>query len=232
MRIERQWSDLNEADPHYPMSKADKDAQALAHAEFWNERYDKSDGSGPTHEWFRSYSDLQPFLGKHLFETFPPAQSPRILHLGAGDSTVPKDLLDYGYTNQICLDFSPVLVKLMDAKALEGLTWVCEDVRNMPNIESRSIDVAFDKGTLDAMIHGSPWDPPDEVKDNTGRYMKEVSRTLKDDGVFLYVTYRQPHFVKPLLNQDKLWDLTTEELSGGGNSFDYYAFVLKKVAEA
>lgn len=68
------------------MSKADKDAQALAHAEFWNERYDKSDGSGPTHEWFRSYSDLQPFLGKHLFETFPPAQSPRILHLGAGDS--------------------------------------------------------------------------------------------------------------------------------------------------
>lgn len=63
----------------------------------------------------------------------------------------------------------------MDAKSLEGLTWVCEDVRDMPNIESRSIDVAFDKGTLDAMIHGSPWDPPDEVKDNTGRYMKEVS---------------------------------------------------------
>ncbi|KAI7265264.1 hypothetical protein KC343_g3314 [Hortaea werneckii] len=213
------------------MSKADKDAQALAHAEFWDERYTKSDGSGPTHEWFRSYSDLEPFLERHLFKTYPPARNPGILHLGAGDSTVPKDLLDHGYTNQICLDFSPVLVKLMDAKSLEGLTWVCEDVRDMPNIESRSIDVAFDKGTLDAMIHGSPWDPPDEVKDNTGRYMKEVSRTLKDDGVFLYVTYRQPHFVKPLLNQDKLWDLTTEELSGGGNSFDYYAFVLKKAVE-
>lgn len=69
----------------------------------------------------------------------------------------------------------------MDAKALEGLTWVCEDVRNMPNIESRSIDVAFDKGTLDAMIHGSPWDPPDEVKDNTGRYMKEVSHCVSTE---------------------------------------------------
>ena len=68
------------------MSRADKDAQALAHAEFWDERYTKSDGSGPTHEWFRSYSDLEPFLESHLFKTYPPARNPRILHLGAGDS--------------------------------------------------------------------------------------------------------------------------------------------------
>ena len=53
-------------------------------------------------------------------------------------------------------------------------------------------------------------------------------RVLKDDGVFLYVTFRQPHFVKPLLNRDELWDLTLETLSDGPGSFDYFGFVLKK----
>lgn len=87
---------------------------------------------------------------------------------------MPRELLDQGYKNQICVDFSPVVVKLMTAQPLEGLTWLCEDVRDMPVIMSQSIDLAFDKGTLDAMIHGSPWDPPEDVKENSGRYMKEV----------------------------------------------------------
>lgn len=87
---------------------------------------------------------------------------------------MPEELLAVGYINQICVDFSTIVIKLMAAKNLEGVTWLCEDVRDMPIIESQSIDVAFDKGTLDAMINGSPWDPPDEVKSNTSRYMKEV----------------------------------------------------------
>ena len=56
----------------------------------------------------------------------------------------------------------------------EGVRWSVGDVRDMPSVLSGSIDVAFDKGTLDAMIHGSPWSPPDEVLENTGKYMKEV----------------------------------------------------------
>ncbi len=55
-----------------------------------------------------------------------------------------------------------------------GIEWRCLDVRDMTGIADRSVDVAFDKGTLDAMIHGSPWSPPDEVKENTSRYLKEV----------------------------------------------------------
>jgi hypothetical protein len=44
----------------------------------------------------------------------------------------------------------------------------------MKDIQSGSIDVAFDKGTLDAMIFGSPSSPPVEVMENSGRYMNEV----------------------------------------------------------
>lgn len=59
-------------------------------------------------------------------------------------------------------------------KEIPGIQWSRIDVRDMPSIESGSIDVAFDKGTLDAMIYGSPWSPPDEVRENTSRYLKEV----------------------------------------------------------
>lgn len=83
-----------------------------------------------------------------------------------------------GYKDQICADFSTVVVKAMSLKHshLEGITWMHTDVRNMDQILTASVDVAFDKGTLDAMIHGSPWDPPEEVLDNTSRYIREVGR--------------------------------------------------------
>lgn len=42
-------------------------------------------------------------------------------------------------------------------------------------IADSSVDVAFDKSTLDAMIFGSPWNPPAEVRENTARYLGEVS---------------------------------------------------------
>lgn len=63
----------------------------------------------------------------------------------------------------------------MAAKAEDGVVWKYGDVRNLVDIPDGSIDVAFDKGTLDAMIYGSPWDPPNEVRENTAKYMTEVS---------------------------------------------------------
>lgn len=57
---------------------------------------------------------------------------------------------------------------------IKGIEWQQIDIRQMDEIPSQSIDVAFDKSTLDAMIHGSPWTPPPDVVDNTGRYMREV----------------------------------------------------------
>lgn len=45
--------------------------------------------------------------------------------------------------------------------------------------------------------------------------------------MFLYITYRQPHFMKPLLNSTGIWHLEMDVLSGE-SSFDYYGFILKK----
>lgn len=114
------------------------------------------------------------------------------------------------------------------AKEHPGITWKQADVRDMHELADQSVDVAFDKGTLDAMIHGSPWSPPDEVRDNTSRYMREVHRVLKDDGLFLYITFRQPHFIKPLLDPgQQLWDMEMQTLGDDG-SLPYYGFRIHK----
>ncbi|KAJ4300369.1 hypothetical protein N0V88_003043 [Collariella sp. IMI 366227] len=207
--------------------------QALSSASFWDERYSsKSDGnSAPTHEWFRSFSDLEPFFVKDLF-TVPgltPADNPLVLHLGSGDSVIPLEFAARGYKHQLCADFSSAVVELMkDCHAgTEGIEWRLMDVRDMKGLDDSSVDVAFDKGTFDAMIYGSPWSPPQEVRDNTSAYLRQVHRVLKDSGRFLYVTFRQPHFMKPLLNPEGLFDVEMQTLSDEG-SFDYYTYVIRK----
>ncbi len=50
-----------------------------------------------------------------------------------------------------------------------------EDLRNMGVlVADESVDVAFDKSTLDTMIYGSPWNSLDDVRENTGKYLAEV----------------------------------------------------------
>jgi uncharacterized protein YbjT (DUF2867 family) len=60
--------------------------------------------------------------------------------------------------------------------------WIVGDLRDMAAIDTASVDVAFDKSTLDAMIYGSPWNPPNEVMENSGRYMSEVSTAIWESG--------------------------------------------------
>lgn len=54
---------------------------------------------------------------------------------------------------------------------------------------------------------------------------------LKRDGVFVWVSFRQPHFAKLLLEPDGLWDVDVHVLDGGDGAFDYYGYVLTKKAD-
>ncbi|KAH8174771.1 methyltransferase domain-containing protein [Sarocladium implicatum] len=211
---------------------SDKELEQLARPEFWDERYAAAttEASTPTHEWFRTFDELLPFLEPHLFEARAPSTDPKIVHLGSGDSTIPQDFAERGYQHQLCLDFSKVVVDLMSSRHADipGIEWRLADVCQMDSVASGSVDVAFDKGTLDAMIHGSPWSPPDDVVEQTAKYMQEVYRILKDDGVFLYVTYRPQHFITPRLNSPGVdWNIEVVVL-GGNAGLPYHGFVVRK----
>ena len=83
------------------------------------------------------------------------------------------------------------------------------------------------KGTLDAFLHGSLWTPPDDVQENVGKYVDSVLRVLRPGGTWIYITYRQPHFMKPLLTRPS-WSLNVEELNDVAGSFGYFAFIMQK----
>ena len=195
----------------------------LGFPEYWNNRY--HGGAEASHEWFRTFEKLQPFLERRLPK---PSLKPRILHLGCGDSSLTASLFDLHYTNQLSVDFSETVIKQMQRKHSD-LDWRVEDVRKL-NLQGSSFDVAIDKGTLDAMLYGSQWDPPDEVQDNVRQYVDEVARVLKPKGTWLYITFRQPHFVKPQMLREGLWDLVVESLEDGPGTFEYFAYVMTKIA--
>ena len=158
------------------------------------------------------------------------------------------DLDALGYTDQISIDFSSVVIEKMQSQ-YPSLDWRIMDIRSM-TFDDNSVDVAIDKGTLDAMLYGSLWDPEPEVKTNVGKYADEVrealfsyvfsslltsrlqvARILKPGGVWLFITWRQPHFIKPLLKRDDVWTLNVETIPqgpDGGGVFEYLCFVMRK----
>ncbi|KAK9453748.1 S-adenosyl-L-methionine-dependent methyltransferase [Dipodascopsis uninucleata] len=197
--------------------------------EYWDQRYQK-DEDNTTFDWFKSFDDIRQFLEKHI----PWIDRPdlRVLMLGCGNSTLSKDMYDAGCKNIANVDFSETCIKQM-MKLHENkseMSWHIMDVRDMNALEDESFDIAIDKGTLDAFLSytGSVWDIPEDIKESACKYMDETNRVLKKDGKLLYISYRQPHFAKPIINRP-YWNMSYEvlsDLSGGG--FDYFGYLLDK----
>lgn len=61
----------------------------------------------------------------------------------------------------------------------------------------------------------------------SSRLVIKVCLVLKDNGTFLYITFRQSHSIQPLLNPDGIWDLEMQVLGREG-SFEYWRYVIKK----
>ena len=64
-----------------------EDDRSLSRSQYWDDRYSLSNDA-PTHEWFRSFANLEPFFRDHFFGArgLRIDDNPAILHLGSGDS--------------------------------------------------------------------------------------------------------------------------------------------------
>ncbi|KAK9896533.1 S-adenosyl-L-methionine-dependent methyltransferase, partial [Cystobasidium minutum MCA 4210] len=188
--------------------------------DYWDERYSKEE----TFDWFRTFGDI----AEHIHEYVPDKKS-RIVMLGCGNSTLSQDMYDDGYQEIVNIDYSPVCIAKMQAlhqEARPRMTWLEGDIRDLP-LESAAFDVAIDKGTMDAMMtaKGDVWDPPEQVISDCNKEIDEVLRILKPGGVFLYITFGQPHFRKRYMTRDNT-TLTVTELRTQG--FSYFLYVMYK----
>merc|ERR1719198_95963 len=102
--------------------------------------------------------------------------------------------------------------------------WLVDDAMNMQFVDSSSVDIVMDKGTLDAiLIMETPFL-------NAAKMLREVQRVLKPGGTYLLATHgrgdpdehRLPLLTMPHLNMNIA---KTPDLGG------YYLFVCTKLAE-
>ncbi|KAG8854443.1 hypothetical protein FRB96_007505 [Tulasnella sp. 330] len=159
---------------------------------YWEERYTRDEG---THDWFKSYDEI-----KELLHDLIPDRNSRILMLGCGNSTLSENMWQAGYKNIVNIDYSEVVIEKMRVLYPDraGMEWHVMDIREL-GFESDTFDVVIDKGTMDAMMAPveDVWNPPQQVIDDCTKEVEEVIRVLRPStGIFLYLTFGQPHFRK------------------------------------
>ncbi|KAJ7181096.1 hypothetical protein C8R46DRAFT_1159576 [Mycena filopes] len=182
---------------------------------YWDERYTNESADDASFDWLKSYKDVAPLLRALI-----PAKDARILMLGCGRRC--------RRTNIVNTDYSSVVIEQMRRRhegARPGMQWLEMDVRDL-EFEDGSFDVAIDKSTMDAMMSakGDVWDPPQQVVDDCTAEVDEAIRTLKKTtGIFICLTFGQPHFRRRFLTRPD----TTLEVKELGEAFHYYLYVLR-----
>lgn len=118
---------------------------------------------------------------------------------------------------------------------------------NLNAIADQSLDIAIDKGTMDALMCGriwslknnmeSPlinsmflekgdvWEPSEKIVNDVKMEVDEVVRILKPGGKFIYITFGQPHFRRRHLERHGVWDLEIQRI---GEAFHYFIYIMTK----
>ncbi|GLT60244.1 hypothetical protein SLA2020_330170 [Shorea laevis] len=177
------------------MTFATSSTQAYGETWYWNNRYGNE--SGPF-DWYQKYPSLAP-----LIRLYVPHNHQRILVVGCGNSAFGEGMVDDGYQEVVNVDISSVVIKAMQNKyqSRPQLKYVEMDVRDMGAFEAGSFDAVIDKGTLDSILCGN------NCRENATRMLEEVGRVLKDNGVYILITYGAPSYRLPLLKESSLWSI-------------------------
>ncbi|KAK1870354.1 hypothetical protein I4F81_012816 [Pyropia yezoensis] len=155
---------------------------------YWDGRF-RDEAS---YDWLGTYKVLAPFIAPHI------RPHSRVLVVGCGNSTLSADLAAAHPTvSIISTDYSPVVVEAM-AAAHPAATYAVGDVRGMGDLfpAPAAFDVIVDKGVMDALVadEASPWSPAPTAVADARAMTAEMRRLLVPGGVFLQVTFHQPHF--------------------------------------
>lgn len=168
--------------------------QAYGEPWYWDNRY--SSESGPF-DWYQKYPSLAPLINLYI----PRHVHPRILVVGCGNSAFSEGMVSDGYEDVVNIDISTVVIEAMKRKHSNHpqLKYIGMDVRDMSEFQSGSFNAVIDKGTLDSILCGN------DSRKNAPKMLKEVWRVLKDNGVYILVTYGAPLYRLQLLRDSCSW---------------------------
>jgi len=216
--------------------------------DYWDNRFAKEDTYEWLAGWndviiketlenlFQSIIPL-PYTKEHL----------RILLLGTGNSPFPIDLAKEGYQHIYATDYSETVIQRMQEKygtLYPNIQWEVQDMTGLTytKIESSStstctatkyFDVVIDKAAMDAILAdgGDVWKPPTILLKQAYKVCDQVSKVLYHpsineslsiprlrNGLFLQLSFSQPHFRRQYLLQSKDKDQLLNDDNNNNNS--------------
>ncbi|PKI58814.1 hypothetical protein CRG98_020804 [Punica granatum] len=155
----------------------------------------------------------------------------KVLELGCGNSQLSEDLYRDGIKQITCIDLSAIAVEKMQkrllSKGYKEIKVLEADMLDLP-FTNEVFDVVIEKGTMDVLFvdSGDPWNPNPETASKVMTMLHQVHRVLKPDGIFISVTFGQPHFRRRFFDAQEFTWLV--EWSTFGDGFHYFVYVLKK----
>ena len=175
--------------------------------EYWDHRFSIE----PSKEWLASFSEIKDVLLPLLL----PRYNCNILLIGNGNSNLAADLFDAGFTRITASDYSKTVVEKMREKhrlshpAVRYIEADMLDLKSSPEVKDELFDVVIDKAGMDAIIAdgGDSWNPSNHIKDLVHKVCLSVySVLMHPSGLFIQLSFSQPHFRGKLLLQQKLKD--------------------------
>lgn len=199
-----------------------EDNSLYANPQWWDNEYDKCKKED-VYEWFTGSYDEDLMA---LIYSLIPSKDSQIINLGCGISKIQEVIYDKGFKNITNIDISPKCIELCKESDTRGMKWVvCDALKPLPFPDSY-FDFALDKGTLDALIteRAEKWTIGDDVYEDAALYFRQIYRALKPGGVFIQITFGQPHFRKRLFEQEEFdWKVNVHTLQPK-RSFHFFVY--------
>ncbi|KAL3843478.1 hypothetical protein ACJIZ3_000881 [Penstemon smallii] len=196
-------------------------ASAYLDPHYWDQRFAQEEH----YEWFKEYSHF-----RHLIIQYVKPNS-SVLEIGCGNSQLCEELYRDGITELTCIDLSSVAVDKMKqrlfSKGYKGIKVLEADMLDLP-FDNECFDVVIEKGTMDVLFvdSGDPWNPEPVTVSKVMAMLNDVHRVLKPGGIFISITFGQPHFRRRFFNAPTFtWSI---EWKTFGDGFHYFFYILQK----
>ncbi|KAL5562584.1 hypothetical protein UlMin_032331 [Ulmus minor] len=208
-------------EPKPKKSVAPSSVSAYVDPSYWDERFSNEEH----YEWLKDYSQFRHLVQPHLNPTLS------VLELGCGNSRLSEELYRDGITNITCSDLSPIAVenkqKQLLSKGFKEIKVLQADMLDLP-FSNECFDIIIEKGTMDVLFvdSGDPWKPKPATVTKVMKMLKGVHRVLKPDGIFISISFGQPHFRRPFFYAPEFsWSFESNTF---GEAFHYFVYSLKK----
>lgn len=207
-----------------PGSARDAAKPTFQEKAFWDKVYERTNSS--ENDWFQQWRhpSISRKGGRNLADVIMPhlsslgsSCSQRLLHIGCGTSSMPEQMLQDGFAQQVCIDISEVAMSALTEKfrhlkhteaancgaTVPSFQFLALDATRT-GFESSSFDVIIDKGTLDAQMGG-----PQGVVE-VAATLDEAIRLLRIGGMYVQISHsekRCPLLEKRLDDALRPWQL-------------------------